>query len=208
MRIQSARFIKSAAERSGWPGAALPEVAFAGRSNVGKSSLINFLTNRKNLAKTSATPGKTQLVNFFGVDGKFVLVDLPGYGYAQVPLAERARWRPMIETYLEHRETLQGVVVLIDSRRGAREMDLHLLEWLAAVNLPACLVLTKADKLKQNERRSVLDALVKTMVAGGGLYGRWSGPILCSANTGLGKREILAQMAEWLSEPPRDAPAA
>ncbi len=208
MRIQNAQFIKSAAERSGWPRADLPEVAFAGRSNVGKSSLINFLTNRKSLVKTSATPGKTQLVNFFGVDGKFVLVDLPGYGYAQVPLAERARWRPMIETYLEHRETLQGVVVLIDSRRGAREMDLHLLEWLAAVNLPACLALTKADKLKQNERRSVLDALVKTMVDGGGLYGRWSGPILCSANTGLGKREILAQMDEWLGEPPRDAPAA
>ena len=186
----------------------LPEVAFAGRSNVGKSALINFLTNRKNLAKTSATPGKTQLVNFFSVDERFNLVDLPGYGYAQVPLAERARWRPMIETYLQERETLQGVVVLIDSRRGAREMDLHLLEWLAAVNLPACLALTKADKLKQNERRSVLDALVKTMVDGGGLYGRWSGPILCSANTGLGKREILAQMAEWLDEPPRDAPAA
>jgi len=186
----------------------LPEVAFAGRSNVGKSSLINSLTNRKNLAKTSATPGKTQLVNFFAVDDRFNLVDLPGYGYAKVPLAERARWRPMIETYLEHRETLQGVVVLIDSRRGAREMDMHLLEWLAAVNLPACLALTKADKLKQNERKGVLDALVKTMVDGGGLYGHWSGPILCSANTGLGKREILAQMAEWLSEPPRDAPAA
>lgn len=208
MKIQNARFIKSAAERAGWPRADLPEVAFAGRSNVGKSSLINFLTSRKSLAKTSATPGKTQLVNFFGVDDSFNLVDLPGYGYARVPLAERARWRPMIETYLEHRETLQGVVVLIDSRRGAREMDLHLLEWLAAVNLPACLVLTKADKLKQNERKGVLDALVKTMTDGGGLYGRWSGPILCSANTGLGKREILAQMAEWLSEPPRDAPAA
>ncbi|MCY3824674.1 MAG: ribosome biogenesis GTP-binding protein YihA/YsxC [Nitrospinae bacterium] len=208
MRIQNAQFIKSAAERAGWPRADLPEIAFAGRSNVGKSSLINFLTNRKSLAKTSATPGKTQLVNFFGVDGRFNLVDLPGYGYARVPLAERARWRPMIETYLEHRETLQGVVVLIDSRRGAREMDLHLLEWLAAVNLPACLVLTKADKLKKNERKGVLDALVKTMTDGGGLYGRWSGPILCSANTGLGKREILAQMAEWLSEPPRDAPAA
>ncbi|MCY4384382.1 MAG: ribosome biogenesis GTP-binding protein YihA/YsxC [Nitrospinae bacterium] len=208
MKIQNARFITSAADRGGWPRAALPEVAFAGRSNVGKSSLINSLTNRKNLAKTSATPGKTQLVNFFAVDDRFNLVDLPGYGYAKVPLAERARWRPMIETYLEHRETLQGVVVLIDSRRGAREMDMHLLEWLAAVNLPACLALTKADKLKQNERKGVLDALVKTMVDGGGLYGHWSGPILCSANTGLGKREILAQMAEWLSEPPRDAPAA
>ncbi len=208
MRIQSARFIKSAAGRSGWPRADLPEIAFAGRSNVGKSSLINFLTNRKSLARTSATPGKTQLVNFFGVDNLFNLVDLPGYGYARVPLVEKARWQPMIETYLEHRETLQGVVVLIDSRRGAREMDLHLLEWLAAVNLPACLVLTKADKLKQNERKGALGMLVKTMMGESELYGRWSGPILCSANTGLGKREIIAQMAEWLGEPPRDAPAA
>ena len=116
MRILNARFIKSAADRGGWPRAELPEVAFAGRSNVGKSSLINFLTNRKNLAKTSVTPGKTQLVNFFSVDERFNLVDLPGYGYAKVPLAERARWRPMIETYLQERETLQGVVVLIDSR--------------------------------------------------------------------------------------------
>lgn len=208
MRIRSAEFIRSAADRGGWPAADLPEVAFAGRSNVGKSSLINFLTNRKRLAKTSATPGKTRLVNFFRVDGSFLLVDLPGYGYARVPLAEKARWRPMIETYLRHRETLQGVVVLIDARRGAGEMDLRLLEWLGAVNAPACLVLTKADKLKAHERRKAADALVRTMAAGGGLYGRWSGPVLCSAHGGLGKKEILAQMEGWLGAPPRDAPAA
>ncbi len=208
MRIRTAAFIKSAAARGGWPRASAPEVAFAGRSNVGKSSLINFLTNRKSLAKTSATPGKTQLVNFFEVDGTFVLVDLPGYGYARAPLAERARWRPMVETYLRERETLRGVVVLIDSRRGAREMDLRLLEWLAAADLPACLALTKADKLKQGARRAALDALVRVMLAGGGLYGRWSGPIVCSAHTGLGKREILAQVEQWIEEPPRGAPAA
>ncbi len=184
----------------------MPEIAFAGRSNVGKSSLINFLTNRKSLAKTSATPGKTQLINFFDVDGNFTLVDLPGYGYARAPLAEKARWRPMVEDYLQRRETLRGVLVLVDSRRGAREMDLGLLEWLAAESLPSCLTLTKADKLKRGERRAALDALVKTV--GGGRYGRWSGPILCSAHGGQGKKEVLAQMVQWLGEPPREAPVA
>lgn len=208
MRIRSAAFIKSASGRAGWPRADLPEIAFAGRSNVGKSSLINFLANRKSLAKTSATPGKTQLINFFGVDGRFALVDLPGYGYARAPLAEKARWRPMVEAYLKNRETLLGVVVLIDSRRGAGEMDLSLLEWLAAANLPACLALTKADKLRRSEERGAVAALAEAMTAGGGLYGRWSGPVLCSAKSGRGKREVLAQMAEWLGEPPGGAPAA
>ncbi len=208
MRIRSAAFIKSAAERAGWPGADLPEIAFAGRSNVGKSSLINFLTNRKSLAKTSAAPGKTRLINFFGVDDRFALVDLPGYGYARAPLAERARWRPMVEAYLRERETLLGVIVLIDSRRGAGEMDLALLEWLAAADVSACLALTKADKLRQSERRKTVDALASTMTAGGGLYGRWAGPVLCSAKDGRGRREILAQMAQWLADAPGGSSAA
>ncbi len=216
MRIGGAEFLLSAAGRSAWPPPDLPEVAIAGRSNVGKSSLINALTGRKALAKTSATPGKTQTINFFRVEGRpagrgarpFLLADLPGYGFAQVPLALRARWRPMVEEYLRERASLRGVVVLIDARRGAKEMDLDLLQWLAAADLPACLALTKADKLKRGERRAAADDLARTLMQGGGLYGRWAGPLLTSAKAGTGRRELLAQIEAWLDEPPRTRPAA
>lgn len=208
MRIERAEIIASAADRRGWPPQEVPEVAVAGRSNVGKSSLINALTGRKKLARTSAAPGKTQLLHFFRIDDRLVLTDLPGYGYAHVPDAVRLRWRPMIEEYLREREALRGVILLIDSRRGAREMDLELLEWLAAVDVPACLALTKADKLKQGERRAAQEALTTSLVRSGGLYGRWSGPILTSAKEGWGRRELLAQLQEWLESPPRDRPAA
>ncbi len=208
MKIQTTEFITSAANRGGWPPAAIPEVAIAGRSNAGKSSLINALTGRKKLAKTSTTPGKTQLVNFFRINDSFLLADLPGYGYARVPLAVKRTWRPMIEEYLNGRESLRGVLVLIDARRGAKEMDLELLEWLALADLPAGLVLTKVDKLKRGERRAAADALTKTLVQGAGLYGRWSGPILTSAKEGLGRKELLAQLEEWLDEPPREPSAA
>jgi GTP-binding protein len=208
MRFQRAELLKSAAARAGWPKPGLPEVAFAGRSNAGKSSLINALVGRKGLARTSTAPGKTQLLHFFGIDGRFILVDLPGYGFAKVPLAVRGRWRPMIEEYLSARETLRGVVVLIDARRGAGEMDLQLLEWLGAVDLPACVALTKADKLKRGERRAASDALADALTRSGGLFGRWSGPLLTSAKENLGRRELLAQLEEWIAGPPRLFPAA
>ena len=208
MRFRQAELLTSAASRAGWPKPSLPEVAFAGRSNVGKSSLINALVGRKNLARTSSTPGKTQLLNFFGIDGRFILVDLPGYGYAKVPLAVRGKWQPMIEEYLGARETLRGAVVLIDARRGAGDMDLQLLGWLGAVDVPACIALTKADKLKRAERRAASDALTDALTQGGGLFGRWSGPILTSANENLGRKEILAQLEEWIAGPPRLTPAA
>ncbi|MEK6711256.1 MAG: ribosome biogenesis GTP-binding protein YihA/YsxC [Nitrospinota bacterium] len=208
MRFPQASLLKSAASRAGWPKPGPPEVAFAGRSNVGKSSLINALVGRKGLARTSTAPGKTQLIHFFEIGGRFVLVDLPGYGYAKVPLAVRERWQPMIEEYLGGREPLRGVVVLIDSRRGAGEMDLQLLEWLGAVELPACIALTKADKLKRGERRAVVDAVTEALTQSGGLYGRWSGPILASAKENLGRKEILRQLEEWIAGPPRLTPAA
>lgn len=208
MKISRAEFITSAVEPGGWPPANSPEVAFSGRSNVGKSSLINFLTGRKKLVKTSGTPGKTQLINFFRINDRYIFTDLPGYGYAGVPLAVKRKWQPMIETYLRGRESLRGVVLLVDARRGAKEMDLMLLEWLAAVNLPACIVLTKIDKLKQSERRAVSDGLVHALEKSGGLYGRWSGPIQASAVRGWGKTDLMNQIQEWLEEPPRSAPAA
>ncbi len=198
MKIERAEFITSAADRRGWILEEGPEIAIAGRSNVGKSSLINTLVRRKKLAKTSATPGKTQLINFFRIDAGFVLTDLPGYGFAKVPLPIKKKWQRLVEQYLREREVLCGVIVLIDARRGAMEMDLDLLAWLAEADLPACLALTKIDKLKQRERKTAADALSETLLAGGGRFGRWSGPILTSAEKGWGRKELIAQMSEWL----------
>ena len=200
MKIERAEFITSAADRRGWISEEGPEIAIAGRSNVGKSSLINTLVRRKKLAKTSSTPGKTQLINFFRIDAGFVLADLPGYGFAKVPLPVKKKWQRLVEQYLRERDALRGVIVLIDARRGAKEVDLDLLAWLAEADLPACLALTKIDKLKQRERKGAADALSKTLLEGGARFGRWSGPILTSAEKGWGRKELLIQIEEWLGE--------
>jgi GTP-binding protein len=152
MKILAAEFLGSAVSPAQYPRRLLPEVAFAGRSNVGKSSLINTLVHRKGLAKTSATPGKTQALNFFLVNQRFLLVDLPGYGYAKVPREVQARWRPMVETYLLQRETLRGVVHIVDLRHPPTEQDQQLREWLLGHGLPVVTVATKADKIKPGQR--------------------------------------------------------
>ncbi len=152
MIIKSTDFIKSAAKPAHYPPPALPEIAFAGRSNVGKSSLINVLVNRKSLVRTSSTPGRTQLINFFAVNGEFILVDLPGYGYAKVPLAVKKEWGPMMETYLSSRTTLRGVVLILDIRRTPVAEDRQMLDWLRAYDIPPLLVATKCDKVSRNER--------------------------------------------------------
>lgn len=152
MIIKTAEFIKSAVEPSGYPREELPEIAFAGRSNVGKSSLINVLVNRKRLVKTSSTPGRTQLLNFFDINASFTFVDLPGYGYARVPASVQRHWGPMIETYLETRKTLQAVVLILDIRRTPREEEQELLAWLNLHNIPCVLVLTKIDKLSKSKQ--------------------------------------------------------
>jgi GTP-binding protein len=150
MKIK-ARFITSAAKPDDFPPEKLPELAVVGRSNVGKSSLINALVG-EDLARTSRTPGRTRLVNWFEVGGRFHLVDLPGYGYAEVSRETRDSWRPLIETYLEQRGTLVGVLLLVDIRRGVEDEELDFVPWLAEHDTPVVVALTKSDKLAKAKR--------------------------------------------------------
>ena len=152
MIVKSTEFTKSATKPANYPPPDLPEIAFAGRSNVGKSSLINVLINRKNLVRTSSTPGRTQLINFFLVNDCFGFVDLPGYGYAKVPLAVKKEWGPMMETYLSRRESLRGVVLIIDIRRTPVDEDRQMLAWLRSYGIAPIIVVTKCDKVSKNER--------------------------------------------------------
>jgi GTP-binding protein len=151
MKILSAEFVVSAPGPKQYPLDKRPQIAFAGRSNVGKSSVINALLHRKSLVKTSQTPGKTQLINFFIINSDFYFVDLPGYGYARVPHAVTDAWAPMIEGYLKDSSALRAVVVLLDSRREPDERDMKLIEWLRQYDIPAIFALTKADKLNRQE---------------------------------------------------------
>ena len=146
----------------GWrPPPRLPEVAFAGRSNVGKSSLINRLLNRKKAARVSNTPGRTREINFFEVNGQFVLADLPGYGYARISKEQRAAWRPLIEGFLRNNPLLRGVVQLLDARHPPSDDDLQMLDFLASVGTPTLVVATKIDKLKPAERAARVEGLAR-----------------------------------------------
>jgi GTP-binding protein len=153
MIIKSAVFVKSAVNQSQYPPAILPEIAFAGRSNVGKSSLINTLIQRKRLVKTSSTPGRTRLINFFNINHNITFVDIPGYGYARVPTSLKKSWGPMIETYLSTRTTLNGVVFILDIRRTPGQAELNFLDWLNHYRIPFALVLTKSDKLSKAKQK-------------------------------------------------------
>ncbi|MGB6946898.1 MAG: ribosome biogenesis GTP-binding protein YihA/YsxC [Bryobacteraceae bacterium] len=152
-----AQFVTSAARPEQFPAETLPEIAFLGRSNVGKSSLLNCLTGQKGLAFTSATPGCTQLVNFYRIDGQFHFVDLPGYGYARVPAGIVGQWKQLIEQYLLHRQSLQLCFLILDARRGWMDKDLELKQWLEFHNRRYIVIATKTDKLKSqsNQRQGV-----------------------------------------------------
>ena len=163
MDVKSTEFLKSATAPAHYPVSDLPEAAFAGRSNVGKSSLINTLVNRKSLVRTSRTPGRTQLVNFFSVNGQFVLADLPGYGFASVPLAVKRDWGPMIETYLETRENLRCVVLILDVRRVPSREDLLMFHWLRTYSIPTIPVINKCDKVSRNERARQTAIISRTL---------------------------------------------
>jgi GTP-binding protein len=189
MKILSAEFIKSAAEPSHYPEGLFSEVAFVGRSNVGKSSLINALVGRKNLAKTSNTPGRTQLVNFFLINHRYIFVDLPGYGFAKVPEAVRRNWGPMVETYLKERSNLRLVILIMDIRRDPAAHDVDLLQWLNHYRIEVLPVLTKTDKLSKSQVRLRARRIEEMLIAGTGLKTPPSF-ILFSAKTGEGKNVI------------------
>ncbi|MBA2733257.1 MAG: YihA family ribosome biogenesis GTP-binding protein [Acidobacteria bacterium] len=165
MKVVSAEFIKSAFEESDWPRDERPEIAFLGRSNVGKSSLINSLLGVKGLARTSSTPGRTQSLNFFLINNRFRFVDLPGYGYARVPKLIRATWGEMATNYLAKRNQLMLSIQIVDSRHEPTTLDLQLNEWLAAHAKPRIVVATKSDKLSNNELRINFEQVKRSLNA-------------------------------------------
>ena len=191
MKILSAEFVTSAVGPKQFPIDAKPQIAFAGRSNVGKSSIINAVLNRKHLVKTSATPGKTQLINFFIINSQFYFVDLPGYGYAKAPLSVLDTWAPMIEGYLRDSPQLGAVVVLLDSRREPDERDARLVEWLKQYGIPAVYILTKTDKLKRQEMILAQREITAKLALN-------NPPILTSAKSGQGIQELKAELNKIL----------
>jgi GTP-binding protein len=195
MKIISAEFAKSAVKPDQYPKTGLPEIAFAGRSNVGKSSLINTLLGRKKLVQISSTPGKTRLINFFTVNGKLSIVDLPGYGFAKVSKTEQEKWGPMIETYLRERESLRLVVSILDVRHDPTQQDHDLIEWLRHYGRGQLIVLTKSDKLSRGkalQRR-------KEIMADLGI-GKQEMLVLFSAQTGEGKGDLWKAIERVLRE--------
>ncbi|MBC8200196.1 MAG: YihA family ribosome biogenesis GTP-binding protein [Desulfobacterales bacterium] len=184
MKIKSAEFITSAVKPTQYPPPVLPEIAFSGRSNVGKSSLINTLLNRKRLVKTSSTPGRTQLINFFLINSAFCFVDLPGYGYARVPASVQKKWGPMVETYFLIRETLKGVVLIMDVRRTPGMEELEFIAWLSSFGIPPILVLTKIDKLSKTKQIKQKITIAETLNVDK------DNLILFSAKTGRGKNDV------------------
>ncbi len=189
-----AAFVISAFQESQYPPADMPEIAFAGRSNVGKSSLINTLVNRKKLAKISAKPGRTQSINFFRVGKSFYLVDLPGYGFAKVPIAVKKSWQLMVETYLRKRMTLKAVIVILDIRRELSTGDMDLLNWLNHYAINAILVLTKADKVSRQKalaHAKIIDRQLRKFSA--------SASVVFSAKTRQGREEVWEEIRKVIT---------
>lgn len=195
MIVKRAEFVTSAVAPRQYPPPDHPEIAFAGRSNVGKSSLINKLVNRKRLVKTSNTPGRTQLINFFLINDALSLVDLPGYGYARVPTAVQKQWGPMVETYLSSRPTLEGVLIVVDIRRVPGPEEHDLVRWLDHHERPYRVVVTKADKLSRNKQ-------VRPLRVIGDAFGRRGGDLLTvSARTGEGVANVWRAIEAMLGLP-------
>jgi GTP-binding protein len=194
MKIKTAVFVKSSSLNEQCPKADRPEYAFIGRSNVGKSSLINALTGHGNLAKTSSKPGKTQVINHFMINDAWYLVDLPGYGYAKVSQTDRQKWAGMIDGYLFNRENLTCTFVLVDSRIEPQKIDLEFMEKLGANGVPFCIVFTKTDKLRPHQLQTQLDnyraKLLETWQEVPQIF-------VTSSESRVGQKELLAQIEEW-----------
>ncbi|MBW6490199.1 MAG: ribosome biogenesis GTP-binding protein YihA/YsxC [Lentimicrobium sp.] len=193
MIIRSADFLMSNTNPGSCPAPDRPEYAFIGRSNVGKSSLINMLLGRKNLAKTSSTPGKTRLINHFVVNEEWYLVDLPGYGYARISKKEREKWEGMIRTYLKRRENLVNTFVLIDSRIEPKMADIDFVNWFGEEQLPFAIVFTKADKLKPNTLASNIAAFKAKLAE---TWEELPTCIISSSENALGRDLILDFISE------------
>ena len=194
--IRNLEFLGGMASAGGWrPAAALPEIAFAGRSNVGKSSLLNQLVRRKRVARVSNTPGRTREINFFRVNDRFMLVDLPGYGYARVSKERRAEWKPLIEGYVRTSVDLRGIVQLLDARHEMSADDQQMVDFLAAVGVPTLFAVTKVDKLTRSRREARIADLTRELGA------EPEQVIPFSAVTGEGRDELAEAVVALLEQP-------
>ncbi|MCZ6503504.1 MAG: ribosome biogenesis GTP-binding protein YihA/YsxC [Gammaproteobacteria bacterium] len=193
INFNGATFLKSASALHQCPADLGAEVAFCGRSNAGKSSAINMLTGQRKLARTSKTPGRTQLINFFSLSGQQRLVDLPGYGYAKVPTALKAHWHQHLDEYLRNRQCLKGLILLMDIRHPLREFDEMMLQWSESANMPLHILLTKADKLKRGARNNTLfktrEALPRSVTIQ-----------LFSSTNRIGLEQLTSLMSAWLED--------
>ncbi len=190
MKVSKASYVRSFAQKDHLKLTYPNQIAFAGRSNVGKSSILNSLLNRKNLAKTSSTPGKTRMVNLFSVNDTIYFVDLPGFGYAKVPKAMQRNWKELIEAFLLNNPNLKGMVLIVDIRRGLQEEELAFLDWLALEHIPVLLVANKVDKLKKREATRQIARIRRD------LSDREESVTLIpySARTGVGKKELWREI--------------
>ena len=196
MIIRNIEFLGGMSEKGGWrPPSDLPEIAFAGRSNVGKSSLLNTLVRRKSFARVSRTPGRTREINFFRVNNGFVLVDLPGYGYARISKEKKAEWRPLIGEYLRRTTQLRGIVLLLDIRREPSDDDRAMLDFLADVEVPTIVALTKSDKLSKTAAQARAAEISRVLSL------ETDQVIQFSSHTGEGREELLEAILALLAQP-------
>lgn len=196
MKVYSAEFLTAAVSAKQYPRGDHPEFAFAGRSNVGKSSLLKSLLNRKKLVRTSSTPGKTQHINFFEVNESLIFTDLPGYGFAKVPASVQRKWQHMIEEYVLKRESLTALIFIVDLRRDPTQLDLELKEWLDANDIPYILVATKSDKLSAGERSKQTRKIKEAFCAGEN-----SGELVVySSKNNLGRKELWSQITKLANQ--------
>ena len=190
--IKNAVFVKSLDNFVGFKGFELPEVVIVGRSNVGKSSLINMLANNSKLAKVSATQGKTKLANFFRFNNDFLLVDLPGYGYAQTSRVEQQKWANFINSYLELSKNIKSAILLVDIRHKPTEQDIEMFEYFIVRNIPVTIVATKYDKIKKSERPQKISQIANTFNVG------FQNIYVCSSETSHGKDEIVDRIYQFI----------